>query len=164
MLSHGFFLLFLKLLQLCQSLSPRSFSCHSSHFTLYPLNDLLPISLLQLSLSFLFFCQYKFATQPHAFFLIPSFDTAFIGSTRRYWFAWCVLNPSTWPWWFHAGPFAARLIGGASLGEASVCQAVEMVGDRKPWGLAVKWACDSEIGFRGCESGRKRRRSGGTGC
>ena len=56
MLSHGFFLLFLKLLQFCQSLSPCSFPCHSSHFTLYPLYVLLPISLLQLSLPFLFFC------------------------------------------------------------------------------------------------------------
>lgn len=56
MLSHGLFLLFLKLLQLSKSLSPRSVPGHSSHFPLYPLNALLPISLPQLSLSFLFFC------------------------------------------------------------------------------------------------------------
>ncbi len=44
-----------------------------------------------------------------------------------------------------------RLIGGPSLREPSVRQAVEMVRDRKPRGSAVN---------RGCESGRKRRRSG----
>ena len=49
MLSHGFFLFFLKLLQLCLSLSPRSFSCHS---------------LLQLSLFFFFFCLPAHAQNP----------------------------------------------------------------------------------------------------
>lgn len=154
MLSHGLFLLFLKLLQLSKSLSPRSVPGHSSHFPLYPLNALLPISLPQLSLSFLFFCQYERKALPHALSLVPSFHTAFIGTTRRYPLAWCVLNPSIRPWGFQADSFAARLLGGPSLRESSVRQAVEMVRDRKPRGAPVN---------RGCESGRKRRRSGASG-
>ena len=61
-------------------------------------------------------------------------------------------------WWFCAGSFATRLIHGPSLWEPSVCQAVQMVGDRKPW----KWGFAVKYGFRGCECGRKRCRSGGS--
>ena len=48
-------LLSLESLQLCQSFCPCSFSCHSSHLTLYSLNILFPFSLLQLGFSFLSF-------------------------------------------------------------------------------------------------------------
>lgn len=62
-LSRRLFLLFLQLLQLCQSLCPRPFPCHCSHFTLYLLNILLLFSLLQLSFPFLLLCLHKLKRQ-----------------------------------------------------------------------------------------------------
>ncbi|KAJ6378882.1 hypothetical protein OIU78_028989, partial [Salix suchowensis] len=56
LLRHGFFLLFLKSLQLCQFLSPFSIPSYCSHLTLHPHNSFLPVSLLHFSFTFLFLC------------------------------------------------------------------------------------------------------------
>lgn len=54
-----------------------------------------------------------------------------------------------------------RLIDWPSLWKPRVGQAVKMVPDRKPRGLAVRGA--KENGLGGCESGRRQRRSDGSG-
>lgn len=119
LLRHGFFLLFLKSLQLCQFLSPFSIPSYCSHLTLHPRNSFLPISLLQLSFTFLFLCQYKLLALPDALLLIPSLNTPYIRIIGFNGLSWYILNPGIWTWRFQAGSFSPRLIDGSSFRKSS---------------------------------------------